>query len=684
MNFARPHLLSGLAIAILSVSSTSHGWEFESDNGELTGTLDTTLSYGAMWRMEKQDLKLYKGESKPGHDDVNTNDGNRSFDKGLVSQVFRITADLELVFQDNYGLFLRGSAFYDTVLMDKSSHWRSAESASIASGFPAQLETYPYGNSWADNVLDGQGRDAEIKDAYVFGSWDLGEMPVDVRLGRQVINWGEGLFYRDGINTINALDGANFALPGSEVKDLLIPQNAISMNIGLTENLSMAAYYQFEWEETVLPGRGTYFSNNDLFADGSTYGYNEIPESLAQLDQGAQALAGFSLFDAVGLNTHSDYLVVADTSGKKSASDDGQWGFSFKYLAEEMNDTEFGVYFVNYNSHTPYIEAQVNDGAAGRALAAATGAGTPYQAGLAAFYQGVAMQQLAAAGIPIGDPTTDPVYAAQVGAVANQVAGGVAGAYVLSNEVNAWRVYPEDIQMMGISLNTAVGNTSIAAELAYRPNAPIWIDHADDLIDGMNQNMAAILGGADCFSNFSQAEPSKTYCLSSGPYKNYQEVRLWTGSVVFIHNFGPRFGFDGLFGVVEPAFEYIDDLNQHDLYVSSASGPYGESFVDDYTPASDRLDQFSWGFTALASAEINDVFAGVNLNPVISYKQDVSGNSRLIGNFMEGRQALTVALNGVYLNTFEGGISYTAFFGAERTDKNTDRDNLSLNVKYSF
>ena len=88
-------------------------------------------------------------------------------------------------------------------------------------------------------------------------------MPLDVRFGKQVINWGEGIFYRDGINTVNAMDGASFALPGSEVKDLLIPQHALSFRLGITDNLSMAAYYQFEWENSVTPGRGTFFSTNE-------------------------------------------------------------------------------------------------------------------------------------------------------------------------------------------------------------------------------------------------------------------------------------------------------------------------------------------------------------------------------------------------------------------------------------
>ena len=65
----------------------------------------------------------------------------------------------------------------------------------------------------------------------------------------------EGLFYRDGVNTSNAMDIANFVLPGAEVKDLLMPETALSFNIGLSDNnISMSAYYQLGWQAKSLNG----------------------------------------------------------------------------------------------------------------------------------------------------------------------------------------------------------------------------------------------------------------------------------------------------------------------------------------------------------------------------------------------------------------------------------------------
>ena len=658
-----------LLVLLLGSAQSVSAIEFESESGDIAGSLDTTLSFGSMWRVQGADQTIYQGDSEPTHDDVNTNDGNRAFKKGLVSQVYKISTELEVAWQDTYGFFLRGSAFYDSVLMGKDNNWLNANSTAVAAGYANQINTYPYGNGWASAVKNGQGKDIEIKDAYVFAETELGEMPVDLRFGRHVMNWGEGLFYRDGVNTSNAMDVANFVLPGAEVRDLLIPETALSLNIGLSDDLSVSAYYQFGWQSHELPGRGTYFSTNDVFAEGATAGYNQLPPTLSLLNN------VYSIED-MGIVTAGDYLKVADTSGKRDANESGQWGINFKYFSEELNDTEFGFYFVNYNSHSLFMEAELNKNLA---MAGANNIQTNKLGNISTALQAngnTLLNQLTGAGA-----CTDLTTCTEL------LAGQSSAAYTLSNAVTAYQVYPEDIQMYGISFNTAVGNTSIGGELAFRPKMPVWIDHPNDLIDGIKQNMTSVLTpGVDCFSNLSQARPDDEYCISSGAYKNYTETRLWTGSLVFLHNFGPRFGFDGFYGILSPGFEFLDGLDNYDAYVSTASGAYGESSQEagKYRPASDRLDQFSWGITAVASGELNDVFAGINLNPVIKYKHDISGNSRLGGNFHAGAKAVTLALNALYMNQFEVGLSYTNFFGAKRTNKLHDRDNIAFSAKYSF
>lgn len=651
---------AGFALASLLAVMPVQAFEFDLMEGEVTGSLDTTLSYGAMWRVEGRDTHRYDGnDTEPTHDDVNTNDGNRNFDTGMVSSVYKINSELKLNYK-NYGAFVRGRAFYDTEIMDKDTDWSDTNDRFVnkSSAYYNQAGTNKAADAFDSDVEDLIGKDASIMDAFVFGNFYIGDMPLDVRFGKQVLNWGEGIFYRDGINTINPIDAAQFALPGSELKDVLIPQMALSFNLGLTENLSMETYYMMEWDESIVPPVGSYFSNNDIFADGAMFGYNEVVGTdKERIDDLAIRDGWISLLESRGINIHGDYLVVADLRGKQNAKDSGQFGVNFKYFAEELNETEFGFYFVNYHAQVPFTAAGIRPGSVAAAITEFT---------------------------PEGD---------------NAISNGLAKLHVLSNGVYADRVYPEDIRMFGLSFNTTVGNTSIAGELTYRPNMPMWIDHPDDLVSGISENLSDSNGdgvirdvriaGSEagiCTSiPLSQGRPNNFGCVGDD-YKNYERVELYTGSLVFIHNFGPRFGFDNFIAVLEPSFELISGIGgNYDAFSAKGSSPYdSRNFSEDYTPEHERLDRFSWGYTTVFSGQWNDVFAGVNLNPILRFKQDVQGNSRVTGNFMEDRKAVTLALNATYMNSLEAGISYTNFFGAERRNKLNDRDNIAFTVKYSF
>ncbi|WP_447532127.1 DUF1302 family protein, partial [Pseudomonas aeruginosa] len=71
-------------------------------------------------------------------------------------------------------------------------------------------------------------------------------------LGRLVFNWGVGIFYRVGVNTTNQVDGAKYRLPGYELKEVLMPVEALGFNIGLTDYLSLEPFYHWRWQEPRL------------------------------------------------------------------------------------------------------------------------------------------------------------------------------------------------------------------------------------------------------------------------------------------------------------------------------------------------------------------------------------------------------------------------------------------------
>jgi len=230
-------------------STPVFGMDLSPPDSDFTFRLDTTVSYGRIWRVQGQ----------AHHNDAfNQNDGNRNFNTGLASEVYKLTSDVDLKYK-NYGAFVRGTAFYDTQIMDKRNDYEDNNT-------PAQpSQNYPKNSSFTKAARDKAGSDAQILDAYVYGNWDVGGHAVSSRLGRQVFNWGEGLFYRGGINTTNPVDVAKLRLPGAEVKEVLVPLEALSFTVNLTENLSTEAFYQWNWKESSYDPAGTLFSESDLF-----------------------------------------------------------------------------------------------------------------------------------------------------------------------------------------------------------------------------------------------------------------------------------------------------------------------------------------------------------------------------------------------------------------------------------
>lgn len=666
----------------LLVAAQAQAVEFSFADNEITGSIDTTISYGQLWRVQGQDKT---------NDDINTNDGNRNFDTGLVSEVFKITSDLEASYR-NYGVFIRGTAFYDTQIMDKRNDYYDANS-------PVQpSQSFPRDNSFTRETRHKAGRDAQILDAYVYGNWDVGNMPVSGRFGKQVFNWGEGLFYRGGVNTTNPVDAAKFRLPGSEVKEVLVPVEALSFNIGLTDNLSMEAFYQWNWKETAIDPVGTYFSETDLFADGGSVAYS-TQSALIPVGGLYSGLSAAGIGDLQGGRTvdGNGNIKVANIGPDINAKNDGQFGIAFRYIAEELNSTEFGFYFVNYHAKEPTIYADLGayEGLDLAAIGDAAGAQLDplvrqgVVAGVQqninpAFTAGMLNNIIStgANGSTLGSPQMEQAilgqYQTELGNAATNAAGGLATIDV-ANQVNARREYAEDIRMYGFSFNTTVGNASVFGELSYRPNLPIGIAATNDLLGDLLTQAPQLAAGGSVNIGGQQVQ-------LGDQIHNYTRVEAFNTSLGTIYNFGPSLGFDSLFGVAELASEHLrgDSLQYSSptgnrYYAGRGNGSYISGYDRD-----DQVNKNAYGYTLVLSGTWNDVYAGVNLSPFAVFKHDFEGNSHQTGNFIEGRKAYTVGMRASYLNSLEAEIQYTEFYGAGQNNGARDRDNIGLNVKYSF
>lgn len=308
-------IVSGLTLT----SAVSHGVEFFMD---VEGSFSSQLSIGSSWRMSEPDEALLL----PG----NNNDGNANFEKGdAFSQIIKGSHDLHLRSGD-HGVFIRGKYWHDFALEDtKVAHGHAAND------FAANEKL----NDKDFNELS-KFSGAALLDAYVYGMYEIGYTPIDVRLGRQVVSWGESTFILGGVNSINPVDVNAFRRPGAEIKEGLLPVNMAYVNVGLTEFLSMEAFYQLEFQETVIPGCGTYFAFNDYAPEGCNKVILSAP-GLEALDDASRIAAGYSL--------------DRDADGNRLAKDEGQFGIAFRYMSEALGDTEFGFYAMNIHSRLPVV-----------------------------------------------------------------------------------------------------------------------------------------------------------------------------------------------------------------------------------------------------------------------------------------------------------------------------------------
>ncbi|MFC6299398.1 DUF1302 family protein [Pseudomonas sp. CCM 7893] len=320
-------LLTPLACALCSYASAADfTW------GEISGRYNGSLSLGGVWSAEKPNAaNIFQGNAntigygKPGEFNPSGgrtgDDGRLNFRKrNLVSSPATLLGEMELNWK-NYGAFIRGKAWYDYTLNN-----REVDFGHSSNGYQAN---HKLDDSHFDDLAKFQG--VALLDAYVFGDFTLADHPLNARVGNQVINWGEGLYFQNGINAINPVDLAALRRPGSQVKEALLPVPMLYGNFGITDNLSLEAFYQLQWRRTVLEGCGTYFSSNDFLPDGC-YG---VPRG------GANDPASFA----------NDQIIRR--TGDNEPSNSGQFGFALRYFADQLN-TEFGAYALNIHSRTPY------------------------------------------------------------------------------------------------------------------------------------------------------------------------------------------------------------------------------------------------------------------------------------------------------------------------------------------
>lgn len=314
------------AVAAASLASSAHAFEFDTGNSDLSIRLDNTVKASAMYRLNDADPKLLNSFTSVGAPQaLNFNAGNDNFRKsGLVSERLDLLTELDVAYQQSFGFRLSGAAWTDAAYNGQTN---------AQDHFNSQT---PY-NAFPDGTKTLAGNQGELLDAFVFGSWRLGdEKKVSVRLGRHALQYGESVFFGD--NGLARAQGPIDLLklqssPNAQFKEIVRPVPQVSAEMQLNSDMSIGAYYQFGWEADRLPPAGSYFSTVNIGWGSNQPEYVGIP---------AGPFAG-------------NYTLAP--SADQKPGDDGQFGLRFKW---RLDDTDLGFYTARYHDKSGQLFSALN------------------------------------------------------------------------------------------------------------------------------------------------------------------------------------------------------------------------------------------------------------------------------------------------------------------------------------
>jgi hypothetical protein len=606
MNNKKPRLHFLVLISMTTVAFSPASFAFNFNYDEIQGYFDSTVTYGQTYRTQSRASDLIGISNGGTAFSVNGDDGNLNYDSGLISNTFRFTSELDLRYR-NFGGFLRFTGFKDTKNDDADNTKRT---------------------DLTEQAIELVGEDLKLLDAYVWGKFTIGNNPVDIRVGDQVLSWGESTFIPNGVNIINPVDVAQLRTPGAELRNALIPVGMVSLNAGVTTDISVEAFYQYNHDKIRIDPPGSYFSTNDFVGDGGScavLGFGSVTDYplLAAGDGSTTACQSTAPVPPLFLPAN---LFGATRSPDRRPDDGGQYGAALRWYSQALNNTEFGFFFINYHSRLPIISAISS---------------TP-------------------TGFPPSPPTNN-----------------------LAAPATYFIEYPEDIKVYALSFNTQLGTTgwALQGEYSFKNDVPLQVDDNELLTAALHFDLLAPGAGSQ-LGTFGNGVEVPGFIK-----RNVSQLQMTATRI-----FGPALGSDQTLLLAEFAISHVHGMpKQEDLRLeapgtSLPGNPVLAAIgIAPGVETNDFADATSWGYRILLRTDFNRAIGPVNLQPRISWRHDVNGNSPGPGgNFIEGNKAVSVGLGAEYLNEWDADLSYISFFGAGTQNLLYDRDFVSFSLSYSF
>lgn len=621
-------LLATALAAMHAAPATAATWSLDNN---WAVSLDSTVSLGVAVRTSKADCHFLGNDnggcngdaatplqnSNPGAFAINLDTlrlnqdgGNLDYKRWQAVQAnLQYTADLYVKADNGWSALLRGVANHD---------FRTAHTQ----GGPLDKDARDFAVS-----------NPRLLDAYINKEFEIGAQQARVRVGNQVLSWGEDLFITGGVNSINPLYVPAAHQPGTPLKTLFVPEPMVSASMSLAPGLGIEGFYQWKWKGFSFDAPGTFFSTSNFLGQGgrgiylpttalnaalAAYGMPAMPTST--IGNPWTTIRGANPATGVPYNRRLSASELADPAANPAGPllaggtviprvgdrnpDAGQGGLALRYKFPDSGN-ELGLYYYRYNDKVPFVSYQVANTAA-----------NPF--GLQAFAD-----------------------------------------------------YGSKRDLFGVSYNFQVGEWALGTELSFRPRDGVAIDRSV-VIDPANPYYCNGLG------DFTVA-PQGSYCRGWVDTQHYQ-LHL-TG----IHIMAPSGAFGGVLnalGASEGTITAETALAYYPSLKLNAGIPYAAT-ADYMLPT-----RLSSGVVLAAGVTYPNVFGTrASLLPDIAISQGVSGYSATaLPGFVKGAGALVLGATLDFKTVPETKlrVDLTRNWGGGASNLMRDRNFMSISLSSSF
>jgi hypothetical protein len=603
----RNGVLSAAIAAALALPQFAAAAEFDTGSEDLSIRWDNTIRVNLVKRSADQKESYLAN--------VNYDDGDRNFDNGKMFTRFDLLSEFDVVWKKALGFRVSGAGWYDygykhldNKSVDTSNH--------LVNGMPA-LGLPDYTERYA------RGPSGEFLDVFGFARFTVGDAPVNIKVGQTTVFWGESLYFNGAIHSIaysqNPVDvWKGLSTPGAESKELFRPRVGFNIQSTVTDTVSVAAQYFFNWQEFSnqswrYPESGSYLSLGDMIEWGGQ-----------SLITGTNALR--ALNPKAPKYSRLWHNKDADITPEENSNN---YGIAVRWSPEFLAGT-VGAYYRRTYDMQPQLMATV--GAASQNLPRAT--------------------CVAVGGISFVPPTAPPTTVGPCLLVANPAATtkndllsyGKVGEYNFA--------FGDKVDIFALSLSKQIAGMSLGAELSYRQNMPLLSDPVNVLPAQFLSPAAKLTGAISTADVPDHGTPGALGDTMHGLVNLIGvigETPIWDTA-----NWGTELTW----------MTWLDVTQNEAVFKGRGNAKAGEWIAYDQIDAPDKN---YFGLAINFTPTWFQVFPSVDILAPLSWSQGIAGNSAVTAGGQEGAGTFGVGLAADIRSKYRFDLKYVGFYGDTST-----------------